>query len=390
MRRAGSVLRVSAQLTNAADGLVLWSKSYDRDAKDIFAVQDELAREITGALRVTLTGGAAVATIQGTRDVAAYDLYLRGLYFLNKRGPGVAGSIPYFQRAIARDSTFARAWAQLGTAYGLLPIFTSVAPDTTFAAARAAIERALRLDSLGAEAHAASGMVLAMTNQWEPARAAYERAALLDPNYAVTYRLLLSTASMLGRESDGMAARQALMERDPLSAVTASVIALMELSFGHRAEALVSARRAVELDSASPMPRAMLATTLLVNGHADSARALAQTAGHTPNTTPWIAWVLGATGDRAGVSSLIREVEAQRGRNASADITIAFAALGAGDTARALDALERGARDREAVGFMAPFGLPAYDALRGNARFAAVIRAFGADPSSFTTPARAR
>jgi serine/threonine-protein kinase len=298
----------------------------------------------------------------------------------------VARSIPYFQQAIARDSTFARAWAQLGTAHGLRAIFEAVAPDTTFGAARVAIGRALALDSLDAEAHAASGLVLAMTSQWEPARAAYQRAVALDPNYVVTYRLQLSTLAMLGRESDAMAARQQLAERDPLSAVTSSVIAMTELSFGRRDEALSSARRAVELDSLGAMPRAMLATAELVAGHPDSAHALAVTAGHTPNTTPWIGWVLGATGDRAGAANMIREVEAQRGRWSSAEVTIAFTALGAGDTTRALGALERAARAREALGFMAPFGLPPYDAVRGSARFAAVVRAFGADPASFTRP----
>ena len=97
-----------------------------------------------------------------------------------------------------------------------------------------------------------------------------------------------------------------------------------------------------------------------------------------------------ATGDRAGAAALVREVEGLRGRYASAEITVAFVALGTGDTSRALDALERAAKAREAVGFMAPFGLPAYDALRGSARFAAVIRAFGADPASFTKPTGAR
>ena len=390
VRRAGTVLRVSAQLTNATDGLVLWSRSYDRDARDVFAVQDELTREIAGALRKTLAGGTAAAPIQGTRDLAAYDLYLRGLYFLNQRGPGVARSIPYFQQAIARDSTFARAWAHLGTAYGFLPIYEAVAPDTTFRAARVAISRALHLDSLGAEAHAASGLMLAHTNQWEAALAAYQRAIELDPNYAVTYRLALPTLAMLGRETDAMAVSRELMERDPLSAVSSSVIALTQLSFGRRDEALSSARRALELDPVGAMSRAMLATAELAAGHADSARARAATAGHTPNTTPWIGWVLAATGARADAASLAREVEAQRGHYAFVEVTIAFIALGVGDTTRALDALERAARAGEALGFTTPFGLPAYDPLRGSARFAAVVRAFGADPGAFTKSAGAR
>ena len=386
VRRAGSVLRVSAQLTNAADGLVIWSRSYDREAKDVFAVQDELVREIVGALRITFAGGAGTTAVRGTRDLEAYDLYLRGLYFLNQRGAGVARSIPYFRQAIARDSMFARAWAQLGTAYGFLPIFDLVAPDTTFREARVAIDRALRIDSLSAEAHAASGLVMALTSRWNEAWAEYQRAIALDPNYAVTYRLALSTLAVLGREADAVTATQALTERDPLSGVTSSVIAMTQLSFGHYEEALASARRAVELDATGALPRAMLASAMLAAGHPDSARLLASTLGHAPTTTPWIGWILGATGDRQGADELVRDVERQRRQNVSTNITVAFVALGAGDTTRALAALERAVDAKETIGFMAPFGLPAYDPIRGSARFAAIIRAFGADPAPFVRP----
>jgi serine/threonine-protein kinase len=390
VRRSGTVLRVSAQLTNAADGTVLWSRSYDREAKDVFTVQDELAREIVGALRITLAGGTTASDARGTRDLAAYDLYLRGLFFLNQRGPGVARSIPYFRQAIARDSLFARAWAQLGTAYGFLPIFDLVPRDTSFREALAAIDRALRIDSLNAEAHAASGLVAAMKSQWETANAEYQRAIALDSNYTVTYRLSLSTLAMLNREADAQAATRALMERDPLSAPSASVIALVQLSFGKRDEALASARRAVELDSAGPLSRGMLAAAEFAAGHRDAALRDAKLAGRTPSTTPWIIWPLAGNGERQAVADLIRDVEAQRDRHAAANVTVAFAALGAGDTTRALDALERAAREREAIGFMAPLGLPVYDPVRGSARFAAVVRAFGADPASFTKRTGAR
>jgi hypothetical protein len=101
--------------------------------------------------------------------------------------------------------------------------------------------------------------------------------------------------------------------------------------------------------------------------------------------------VLGATGDVTSAANLIREVEAQGRRNAVARVTIAATALGASDTTAALDALERAARDGEALGFTAPFGLPMYDPIRGSARFAAIIRAFGADPTPFVrAPGSAR
>ena len=92
VRRADNRVRVSAELTNASDGVVIWSDTYDRDARDVFKVQDDIANAIAGALRVRLAGGSAsgTAAARGTEDLEAYDLYLRGLYLFRWRGPGLA------------------------------------------------------------------------------------------------------------------------------------------------------------------------------------------------------------------------------------------------------------------------------------------------------------
>ncbi|MBC7672689.1 MAG: protein kinase, partial [Polaromonas sp.] len=116
VRRAGGKLRVSTQLTNASSGLVLWSETFDRDAKDVFAVQDDITKAIVSALRVTLAGGAgnAPTATRGTDDLEAYDLYQRGMYFYQRRGPGVTRALAYMQQAVARDPQFVDAQAMLG------------------------------------------------------------------------------------------------------------------------------------------------------------------------------------------------------------------------------------------------------------------------------------
>ena len=100
-----------------------------------------------------------------------------------------------------------------------------------------------------AEAHAASGLILAMDGRWKDAWAEYQRAIELDPNYAISYRLALSTLAVLGQEADAVSATRALVERDPLSPVTFAVVAMTQLSFGRRNEALGTAKRALELDA---------------------------------------------------------------------------------------------------------------------------------------------
>src|SRR5688572_13724500 len=141
VRRAAGRLRVSAQLTNATDGLTLWSESYDRDARDVFAVQDDITRAIVAALRPEFAGtpfAALTGTGPGTSDPVAYDLYLRGLYLLEHRGAGVPRAAEYFTQAIHQDSTFARAYAALAQSLELFPYFADVAPKRVEARACAA------------------------------------------------------------------------------------------------------------------------------------------------------------------------------------------------------------------------------------------------------------
>src|ERR1019366_10232174 len=126
VRRAGGRLRVTAQLTSVADGLTIWSDTYERQANDVFAVQEDVARSIAEELKPKLRGGAAIAGIaqraRGTENLQAYDLYFRGKFFFNKRGAdNLRQSIGYLNRAIATDPNFARAYAALATASALLP-----------------------------------------------------------------------------------------------------------------------------------------------------------------------------------------------------------------------------------------------------------------------------
>ncbi len=387
VRRAGSRLRVSVQLTNAADGLVLWSNSYDREVRDVFAVQDDLTRDIVAALRVAIGGGSEVgqssARSSGTTSLEAYDLYLRGLHFLQRRGGGVAGSIPYFKQALEKDPSYASAWAQLGTAYSLLPYYELVSPDSTRQQARAAADSALRLNSSSAEAHVASGMSHLLANAWAPALGEFERALDLDPDYTLAYRASVPALYMLGRANDAIERGRLAVQSDPLSPTTWWVYSLSLLNGNRLTDGLIAARRGVELDSLNAMARAALAVAEYFSGRPDLARVTQRGVRRDPNTALWVGFVRAATGDRTGAATLIREIEQERGRNMRAESAIAWTYLGLGDTSRALDALERAAKAREPLAFVGAFGHPAYDAVRHSARFAAVIRAFGTDPRTF-------
>ena len=387
VRREGTRMRVSAQLTNAADGIVLWSNSYEREVKDAFAVQDDITRDIVGALRVTLAGNARSAAGKvstDTTDAATHDLYLRGLYFLGQRAGGVARSIPYFQQALARDSTFAPAWAALGNAYAVLPLFTAVPVDSVLEPARRAIANAHRFDSTNAAAYGAEGMLWLLSVQPREAISAFERALALDSSNVQAARGYWGALALTGQVDASVAQIRRAVRIDPLSPTTYWVAAIVMLNARHPDTAVMMARRAVEMDTTlTGIAHLAYAMTLLAAGQADSARRLLRGTSGAPQSSPWMGYLIAATGDRAGAAAYIHQLDAERGHSAFANAAQAWTYLGGGDTTRALDALEAALRAREPMAFSAPFGMPQYDPIRHSARFAAVIKGYGLDPAVF-------
>ncbi|HEY4216234.1 MAG TPA: protein kinase [Gemmatimonadaceae bacterium] len=388
VRREGSRMRISAQLSGTSDGTILWSNSYEREVRDVFAVQDDITREIVGALRVTLAATGVPnqsSARQDTTNVETYDLYLRGLALLSQRREGIPRSIAYFRDALRHDSTFARAWARLGEAYCVLPLFSPASIDSALVMGRAAVANAQRLDASNADAWAAAGFCDVLALQDDRSRAAFERALSLDPTNEVANRAYWVPLAALGRLEDAVAQVRRTMRVDPLSSTTTWIAANVLYMSNHRDEALTTARRAFELDSSAASPaRQMYALLLYASGRSDSARVLLR-GGTTavPQAAPWVGYLIGATGDRVASNSYIRRFELERGKNAFANVTQAWTYLGAGDTTRALDALERAVRAREPLSFSVPFAMPMYDPIRASARFASIIKRYGLDPATF-------
>jgi TolB-like protein/tetratricopeptide (TPR) repeat protein len=389
VRREGTRLRVVAQLTRTTNGLLMWSNSYEREVRDVFAVQDDLTRDIVGALRVTLAGGQpapapAASRGSGTTNLDAYDLYLRGTFFLSQRGAGVAQSIPYFQRAIALDSGFARAWAQLGQAWIVLPLFSSTNRDSAVVNARAAIARALTLDPVSADAVSARGFLHAFSGDFSAAIADFERAISIDSASTFAHRATISTWLMLGRPDDAVREARRTLELDPLNAVTASVATYALTCARQFEEAVQVGRHGLASGLSAPMINPTLAIAELYAGHHDEAVDALRHAGLVPNTSVNLAYMVGATASRDSAEDFARRLEGERGHNASAWAAIAFVWLGARDTTRALDALEHMVADHEPVVFQNAFSHPAYDVVRHSPRFAAVVRSYGVDERWFT------
>ena len=394
VRRARDQLRLTVQLTRTSDGSLLWSEQYQRQVSDVFAVQDEVASAIVSALQLQLSASAPASVsaapnvTRGTSNLEAYDLYLRGQFNLRRRGSAVRLAADNFQQAIAKDSGFARAYSGLSAALELFPYFEAVAPHSLFERATAAARHALALDSTLAEAHTSLALAYQHAFQWQRAEDEYRRAIALDPNDAAAHFHYARFLTYVARPHEALEQAQRAKSIDPYSAVIAGWVASTQRFTGNVDAAVTESRRALELDPANPGALGQAAYTLLAAGHKDEARDAADRIDKSlPFTWPGIvAYVHARSGDAAYATRLAREIEAMQPRPWGAETTLAWALLGLGDSTRALAALERALDAREM--WPSNFSLlePVYDVVRHSARFAALVRRVGLDPSLYVNP----
>jgi eukaryotic-like serine/threonine-protein kinase len=388
VRREGDRMRLAVQLTSVGDGMTLWSDVYEREAKDVFRVQDEIARAIVGALRARLTGSAGpqpgrTFSSPGTTNPEAYDLYLRGSYLLDRRGGGVSKAVEYFERAIAEDSTFARAYAGLAYALEMLPNYAATPPRAVERRATEAARHALALDPTLAEAYTALGLAHMLALRWREAEDALRRAVAVDPGFAPGQYFYGFTLIRVGRVADAEEPMRRARIADPLSVNASALLAYCLSLLGRYDESLAESRRAYDLDSVV-VRGGFVPLAMLRDGHPDEARAIARVAVLPPfNGVGVAAYVLAATGDRAGAAATVRELEARPRGEWSVATGLTYAYLGLGDTARALSALETAARAGERP--YLTFADPMFDPVRRSPRFAAVVRRLGLDERRFTS-----
>src|SRR5258705_6296905 len=220
VRKAGDRLRITAQLSSAADGRLLWSQRYDRTLHDVFAIQDELARTIVDTLRVTSFADlAAQPARRYTTSVAAYGLYLQGRFAWNKRSQeGVLQAIQFFERAIAEDPQYALAYTRLSDAYALQLDYRSVPVAEGFARAKHYARKALELDETLPEAHASLAWVLFVYDwRWDDARHEFLRSIELDPQYATAHQWFAFLLASRRRLDEALVEGHTAQELDPTS-----------------------------------------------------------------------------------------------------------------------------------------------------------------------------
>jgi tetratricopeptide (TPR) repeat protein len=386
VRRAGNRLRVTAQLTSTSDGLTLWSDSYEREMKDVFAVQDDITKSIVGALSLKLGNGQR----QATSNLAAYDDYLRGAYALEQRGPGVTNAVALFNSAIAKDSTFARAYGKLSEALELLPYFAGIPAAHVEAPAIAAAQRALALDSSDAEAHIGLALAYGHAFKWKESDREFRSAIAADTNSAVARTQYGRQLLQVARIPEAIDQLKRAVALDPLSGTQLIWLATATGMNGDTAAALTLALRAHDKFPALDLTKVQTAFELLRWRRTAEAQALVATLPASLGFRGQAIYLIGRSGDVARATAMIKPLRALPDTTWLKHTALAYASLGINDTTSALNEFDAALRTGEILPNWIPFGHPMFDGIRGSARFAAVLRAYGLDEKLFIPPNKGR
>ena len=280
VRRSGNCLRITAQLQNVGDGYQLWSERYDGDVKDIFAIQDEIARSIVDRHKVTLEGDRLGPLVKaGTKNLEAYQLCVKGRALLNKRGSLIPRAVESFKHAVALDAEYALAWAGLADGYTLLDFYGLARPEAGISKGKDAAQRAITLDPSLSEAHNARACAcLLYDRDFAEAEREFLLALQLNPRYvqARDWYAFFYLQVAVGRMDEGIAQAKIALESDPLSGYANALLGMTYLNAGKYAEASQALDRALELDPDSFLARWSLQNTLHLSGHFEEAVAKGQ------------------------------------------------------------------------------------------------------------------
>src|SRR6478752_2256387 len=379
VQKANDQVRVNVQLINALTDAHLWAETYDRKLTDVFAVESDIAKTIADTLQAKLTGSEKIAiSKKPTANPEAYELYLKGRFFWNKRtAADLRKSIEYFNQAIAKDPGYAQAYAALAQSWKLLPAFNGGAPNDCFPQAEAAAKKALALDDTSSTAHAALASLKGLNGfDYPGAIAEYERTLQLNPNDATAHQWFANdTLANIGQKEREIAELKHAVELDPLSLVINSNLGVAYIHARRLDEAIAQLRKTVELDGAFYYARYNLAQALELKGLIPEATAEYQkTMSMTEDPVPlgMLGRLYGLHGQKDEALRILQKLRQNREQGYTAAYSLALIYVGLGDHNEALNWLEQGYREHDGFN-IGPIRVdPLLAPLHGDPRFEAL------------------
>lgn len=352
VRKVGNRLRISVQLIDSQTSEHLWAENYDRELKDVFAIQSEISKTVAEALTVQLLSKEkAVIERRQTVSPEAYALYLKGRVYWNERTKeDVNRALKFFEQAVKIDPKFALGYSGLADCYNILEGYSWIAPNIARPLAMDSATRALQLDESLAEAHASLGLTLTSTWDFRRAEKELERAIELRPNYAPAYYWYAQLLLFQRRYDESLSQDQRGFDIDPFSALANARMANSLADVDRIDEAMERFRRAMELSPNSAGVYASKSVLLARLGESDAAIEEARKAVElekSPDTEVNLAWVYAVAGKKNEAKTILSEIE-----NKGADEYFSPAFIGAvklelGESEEGFRLIERGFEERE-------------------------------------------
>ncbi len=383
VRKMGDRLRVSTQLTNVTDGVVLWSERFDCNLTDIFDVQDNIARSIAQKLQVELGSKVGSTLVQRyTENFAAYDLYLRGRFQWNKRsGEGFQKALEYFQQALAVDANYAPALAGIADYHVSVASWGLEPPTEAWPKAKEAVSNALAADDTLAEAHASMGLIRMWYEwDWKEAEREFLRAIELKPSLPIAhvyYNLLLVQDARFDEAEEQI---RLALSYDPLSVPCSVYLAGVYHYRRDYERSLAQTRRALDLDANDIEAHVVMAINYEQQHKYPEAIAemekAHQLSGYNPLLLGPLASCYGGSGDKDKALMLLEDLNAAATQAYVAPISWVMLYLGVGDVEHAFEWLEKAAEARDALLCYLKVG-PIYDSIRGDVRYTDMLYRIG-------------
>jgi TolB-like protein len=384
VRQYGDRLRVTAELDETRTGYTLWSRSFDRELKDVLDVQREISSSIVAALGSSLTedrGNApsgAATTANASVNPEAYQAWLRGLYYFNKRNAdSVSKAIGYFESATKIDPGYAQAWLGLARCYVLMPVFTAVMPARdAIARIRETATKALQLDSSLVDAHIELGAANSYDLNWAAAEDEFRSGLALDPGNAVGHRTYANFLARTGRLDEELVQAKAALDLDPLAPTAETAVGRAYYHLNRLDESIMHYKQAQALDPESGGASQGLAMTYLAKhmyreGVAEALRA-SQLMGGDAMITSDVGYAYAVSGDRKAAGAILERLLKWSGKEPLRSLPIAHVYIGLGDKDQAFYWLGK-ALDEDDVNIYLESD-PLYAPLRGDVRFQALLK----------------
>jgi TolB-like protein/Flp pilus assembly protein TadD len=383
VRKAGNRLRITAQLVKVADGYHMWSEKYDRDMDNIFAIQDEISLAIVENLKVKLFGDEKAKLVKHyTETQEAYNLYLHGRYFWNRRHEGgMNKAVEYFQQAIEKDPLYSLPYVGIADALSLLGLFGFIPPKKAFPKAKAAASQALEIDNTLGEAYASLGWISLIYDwDWAAAETEFKKSIALDPNYATAYSWYALSLATMGRSDEALSEAKKAQALDPLSLIINVIIGLSFSLARQYDEAISQLQKTLELDPDFLMALYWLGLTHFFLARYEDAIVSFQKAMQLPGGKIYSAGFLGMSYARCGQKEkalkVLEQIDELLEKGYSILLHKAFLYIGLGEIDQTFEFLEKAFMEKESnLIFLKT--IPIFDPLRGDPRFNDLLKKIG-------------